>query len=106
MRWLDSITDSMDMNVNKLQEIEEGREAWHAAVHGVANSQTRLKWLNKTTSYSNVCIQETFIPLLHWSIMGYRGAQRQDASSEKKPNRWEDELALTFQRFCFFLIPR
>ena len=43
MRWLDSITDSMDMNLSKFQEIEEGREAWHAAVHGVTKSQTRLK---------------------------------------------------------------
>ena len=98
----------MDMNLSKFQEIEEGREAWHAAVHGVTKSQTRLKWLNnKTASYSNnICIKETFIPLLQWSILGHRGAQRQDASSEKKPNRWEDELALTFQRLCFFLIPR
>ena len=42
MRWLDSITDSMDMNLNELQETVKDREAWHAAAHEVTLSQTRL----------------------------------------------------------------
>ena len=43
MRWLNSITDSMDMNLSKLQEIVKDREAWHAAVHGVTKSLTQLR---------------------------------------------------------------
>ena len=60
MRWLDSITDSMDMNLNKLCEIVKDRGDWHAAVHGVTKSQTRLSdWLKNNNS--RICIFILFI---------------------------------------------
>ena len=49
MRWLDGIIDSMDMNLSKLLEIVKGREAWCAAVHGAAKSQTWLSEDNNKT---------------------------------------------------------
>ena len=77
MRWLDGIIDSMDMNLSKRQEIVKDREAWHATVHGVTKSQTRLiGWTIFTPSGS---VHKT--PLIPWPVLSFPSCRTLLASS-------------------------
>ena len=67
MRWLDGITDLMDMNLNELRELVMDSEAWHAVIHGITKSQTRLSdWTELNWIFHCVYVPHLLCPFICW----------------------------------------
>ena len=84
MRWLDGITDSMDMSLSKLRELVKDRKAWCAAVHGVAESD-RTECLNNSNSNTGQKVPGSSLGLFPTDALRLRGLHPRDPSPSKSP---------------------